>query len=285
MQAGNIICNLCQLFLRKPKLCFLIIFSARLSANSVKYKPLAASGKCKPTSGNLKMTEIKNIANWKELIQFAENGDSVAQYEVGAYFDSGLSINEEEIIKEDKLEALQWFQQSHKNGNIDATIRVADYLSDGEHCEKNVELAIELYKRGIDKGYSYAAKNLATLYLDSYDFETSFEFYQIAQKLDKTNLIELALCYHFGLGTKKDKFKAFDIFQNISNDNSFFRNCEYEIEEANYYLGIYYLEGEVVKKSIDKARQYLAKANEDNDHRSANELLLIIGRNGAGETH
>jgi len=88
--------------------------------------------------------------------------------------------------------------------------------------------------------------------------------------------LELALCYYYGIDTVEDKNKAMEIFINISNDNM---NCQYDIDEANYYLGKIYLEGKIVAKSLEKARYYLKIANTDNDHNSANNLLLLIGRN------
>ena len=224
------------------------------------------------------MTVFLDMTKWKELLQLAESGNSEAQFKVADCYDSGLENEGVEIVKEDKEQAFKWFFKSHENGNIEGTIRIADFLSEGECCEKNIQLAIELYKKGIDKGYGYAAINLATVYRDNNEFETAVEYYQIAQNLEKTDSIELAYCYHFGIGIKKDRLKAFEIFQKIANDNSEFRNCEYDIEEANYYLGLYYLEGEIVEKSIAKGREFLMKANEDNDHRCANELLLIIGK-------
>ena len=68
--------------------------------------------------------------------------------------------------------------------------------------------------------------------------------------------------------------KASDIFKSVNNDV----NSQYEIDEANYYIGKIYLEGEIVEQSIEKAGYYLELADSDGDHRSAQELLLIIGR-------
>lgn len=225
------------------------------------------------------MTEINNIEDWSKLLTIAQNGDKIIQYEVGCCYDNGLIINDEILVKEDKTEAFSWFLLSHKSGNIDATIRTADFLSEGEYCEKDIELAIKLYEEGIEKGIGYASSNLATIYRDKKDFKKAFELYQTAQKIDDSNLIEVAFCYYFGIGTEQNKLIAFDIFLKIANDTSVSRNSDFEIEEANYYLGLYYLEGDIIKKSIEKARYYFEKANIDNDHRSANEILLIIGRN------
>ena len=43
-------------------------------------------------------------------------------------------------------------------------------------------------------------------------------------------------------------------------------------------IGKIYLEGEIIEQSLEKARQYLELANKDGDHRSAQEILNIIGK-------
>ena len=224
-------------------------------------------------------TEILSIDNWKDLLNLAENGDREAQYEAGLFLENGLILDNVEIVKKDMQKSIEWYVKSHEKGLIDASIRYADFLSEGQHCTKDIDYAIKLYLRGIEQGNSIAANNLATIYRDQNDFETAFRLYQKAQELDNVNYIQIAYCYYYGLGTVKDKKKAFDIFERISKDNSDNRNCDFEINDADYYLGEFYLEGEIVEKSIETARMYLLKANKDNDHRNANELLLMIGRN------
>jgi TPR repeat protein len=221
---------------------------------------------------------VEKIETYIQLVKDAENDNSEAQYEVGNYFYDGLEVDGEIVFQQNKAEAFKWIKKAYENGNDDAMIRMANFYSEGEICERNLDLAIELYKKGIERGIGYSAINLATIYRDRNEYDKAFELYQTAQKLDKTNLIELAYCYHYGIGTKKNKNLAFEIFQKIANDDSENRNCEDEIESANYYLGNYYLEGEIVEKSIKTAREYFNKANRDNKHRNANDLLLIIGR-------
>jgi hypothetical protein len=70
---------------------------------------------------------------------------------------------------------------------------------------------------------------------------------------------------------------AFEMFNDISKAES--GNYQYAVDEANYFLGKIYLDGEIVEKSIIKARTFLQLANADDDHRSAHELLMIIGKN------
>ncbi|WP_265830974.1 hypothetical protein [Pedobacter sp. MR2016-24] len=70
---------------------------------------------------------------------------------------------------------------------------------------------------------------------------------------------------------------SFELLNNISNDVPTAANCQYDIDEANYFLAKIYLDGEIVEKSIHMARAFLKLANTDDDHRSAQNLLVIIG--------
>ena len=212
-----------------------------------------------------------NKENWDKLLTLAKNGDDKSQYEVGFYFENG----EENVVEQNLSEALEWYRKSHENGNIDATVRIADFYSEGTVCELNIDLAIKLYNIGIENGSSIASNNLATIYRDKQDFEQAFRLYKKTQELEETYPLMLALCYYYGIGTIEDKNTAMEIFLDIANDDM---SCQYDIDEANFYLGKIYLEGKIVTKSLEKARYYLGLANTDNDHNSANELLLLIGQ-------
>ncbi len=89
--------------------------------------------------------------------------------------------------------------------------------------------------------------------------------------------VTIGLCYYYGIGVTRDKFKALQYFEQITREESEHLSG-YELNEAHYILGKMYLDGTVVDQSIDKARQYLELADEDGDHRSALELLMLIGR-------
>lgn len=225
------------------------------------------------------LSKIATLQDWALLSQAANTGDNVAQFEVAYYHDYGLLIEGVEVVPENKLKAFEWYYRAFKNGNADAITRVADFLSEGIYCDKNIELAIEFYKKAIENGSGIAANNLATIYRDWGDYRTAFELYQIAQTLDKSCSLTLAICHYLGIGTQKDVKSAHKILLEISEDSPGTNNSQYEIDEANYLLGKIYLDGEVVEKSINKARHFLKLADAENDHRSARELLIIIGRN------
>ena len=225
---------------------------------------------------------MKNNKDWEVLLRRANACDNMAQYDVATGFDYGLTVDNTKIVSEDKSKAFEWYNSAYKNGNMDAVIRVADFLSEGIYCKQDIERAIELYQKGIDNGSGIAANNLGTIFRDKQDYKTAFELYQSSQNLDKSNSLKLALCHYWGIGTVKDLKKAYDILVKISQGSPDTNNSQYEIDEANYLLGRIYLDGEVVEKSIEKARYFLELADTDNDHRSAQELLIVIGRNIRG---
>jgi TPR repeat protein len=220
-------------------------------------------------------TEINSAETWEKLLSEAKNGNNLAQFEVGIYYENGIEIDGVEIIKANDVEGFNWTKKAYENGNLKALVSYADYLSLGKSCEKNLDLAIELYKKGIELGISEASYNLAIEYRNQQNFEKAFEYYEKANELDSNyEEFTIAKCYYYGIGIEKNKNKAFELLKKIK----FPQNNQFEVDEANYLIGIIHLEGEIVEKSIELARKYLELANIDEDHHSAQELLLIIGR-------
>ena len=219
--------------------------------------------------------KIDTLKTWMNLLNDAENGNNLAQFEVSMYYENGIEINGEIILNIDELEAFKWTKKAYENGNLKALVSYADYLSLGKNCERNLELAIKLYNKGIDLGIGEAAYNLGIEYRNKQDFKKAFIYYQKANELN-LNYEEFTItkCYYFGIGIEKNKPKALELLNNIKIP----KNYPFEVDEANYLLGMLYLEGDIVEKSIEKARFYLELANVDEDHKSAQELLLIIGR-------
>ncbi|TFF37952.1 tetratricopeptide repeat protein [Mucilaginibacter psychrotolerans] len=216
--------------------------------------------------------EIKNIDDWNSLLAKAENGDSEAQNEVSSYYEDGLTINDAIIVKIDKQLAFNWTKKSYQSGDIQGIERYANYLCDGEYkyCEKDVNLAMQLYEKAMDAGSGTAAYNLGLEYRNKQNFGKAFELYSKGNQSELT----IGLCYYYGIGIEKDKVKALEFFNAVNKGY----NTEYDINEANFLIGKMYLEGDVVERSIEKARYYLELADNDGDHRSAQELLIVIGR-------
>lgn len=214
---------------------------------------------------------IKDQKYWQQLLQLAEKGDAEAQWDVGLHYDSGIIHEGNEIVPIDNKLAFEWTKKAYKNGNIEAGVSYANYLSDGIHCPKNLKKAKKIYEECMKAGATSAAHNLGTLYRDKHDFEMAFSLY----KKDETDF-SIGMCYYYGIGVKQDKLKALKFFKKLLKQGDCLNG--YETDEANYLIGRLYLEGEVVKQSLKKARHYLSLADQDYDHRSAQEILGVIGR-------
>lgn len=221
--------------------------------------------------------EIKTINEWHNLLLQAENGDTHAMNEVALIFREGLKIDNAEIVQIDTKKAFNWTKKAYENGDLEAMEEYADYLTERENgvCEVDIELGMKLYQKCSDNGSKSATFSLGLEYRNKQQFEKAFDLYQQSQQSeDFYRELTLGLCYYYGIGVKKNRLKSLELFLNINSEN----NSQYEIDEANYLIGEIYLQGEVIEQDIDKARYYLELADKDGDHRSAQELLIVIGR-------
>lgn len=204
-------------------------------------------------------------------------------YDLGCTFEYGYLIETNPITDIDLNKSYYWYEQAMLKGSLNAKVRFADFLSEGIACKRNINKATLLYLSCIEEGISIAAFNLATIYRNQSDYEQAFKYYLVGEELmskeygKKTYSLDVILCYLYGVGIAKDvdeAFRCLKIFTNQDNDYSW----QYDIDEANYILGHLYLQGLGTPQNINKARYHLLKADKDQDHRSAQELLLIIGR-------
>ena len=165
----------------------------------------------------------------------------------------------------------------YENGNKDFIEEYAMFLRDGKSCEKNIELSIKLYEEAINNNkVIISTGNLGFIYRDKQNFEKAFEYYCKEEEFDDAfHSKMIANCYFYGIGVEKNKAKALEILKQINLTYS----TKKSIQDVNHMIGRMYLEGEIVEKSIEKARYYFEMANEDNDHENSQDLLLILGRN------
>lgn len=215
-------------------------------------------------------TIIKDINDWQQLLQFAEEGDADAQLEVAMHYENGISFEDKVIISPNAKMAYDWTKRAYENGNLEAAEAYAYHLTNGIHCAKNTKKAIKLYEDAIKAGSSTAAHNLGIEFRDQHEFKKAFSLY----KKDDTDF-SIGMCYYYGIGVAKNKSKAFRFFKKLLKSGDILSG--YETNEANYMIGKMYLEGEVVTQSITKARHHLLLANEDGDHPSAQQILWVIG--------
>lgn len=213
---------------------------------------------------------VRTHKDWQRLLQAAQNGDADAQLDIAFHYESGLKIDGFELVRPDSKLAYEWTKRAYENGNLKARELFAYYLSNGLHCTKNTELAMKLYEEAIRAGSSDAAHNLGIEFRNQHNFEKAFSFYKRSP-----GDFSVGMCYYYGVGVPQNKLKAFRFFKRFLKSDIPVSGVD--ANEANYMVGKMYLEGEVVKKSLTKARHYLSLANEDGDHPSAQQILWVIG--------
>lgn len=225
---------------------------------------------------------VKTLEDWNIILGKAESGDAEAQFEVAIIYSDGLVIDNQEILKQDLYSSFNWTKKAFENRHKDAKIHYAHYLTDRDNPigVVDLELGMRLYEEEMKDGNRYAVFCIGLEHRNRKNFEKAFEFYQLANRNeDFYQELTVGMCYYYGIGVTKDKLKALEVFESIDFPNV----SPYEVDEANYMIGKIYLEGEVVKQDIDKARFHLELANRDGDHRSAQEILIIIGRTTKNE--
>lgn len=221
--------------------------------------------------------EIESTVVWNELLIQAENGDVAAMNEVAFWLREGVEKDGEEIVQVDKKASFQWTIKAFELGSLEATEQYADYLTDyqNEVCEPDVDLGMKLYERCYQEGSKRAAFCLGLEFRNMQQFEKAFAHYMEAQEVqNEIQDLIIAQSYYYGIGVNKNRKKALEILESLDKE----KNTPYEMDEANYLIGRIYLEGEVVKQDLSKARLFLELADQDGDHRSAQELLILIGR-------
>lgn len=223
---------------------------------------------------------IKNKRQWKSLLEKARRGNPDAQWEVGHYYENGITDNSGiAIVRPQPSRAIHWYTLSAEQGDDSGQLALGRLLSTGDGVKRDMKAAIYWTKLAINQGNSSAAHNLGTIYRDLKKPSLAFHWYNRAVEMgDNDSLFQVGLCYLFGIGINQNHNAAYKCFQNIVNDKSS-SLCERTEEDAHYWMGIFHLLGiGGARRSVAKARSFLETANKDCDHEQANEILDLIGK-------
>lgn len=205
--------------------------------------------KCPICMSNLMIHEKEHIALTE---QCAKNGKAWAQAQMGVYYLEGSSCEHGDAVpyKVDKNEALRWFKLAAEQRDPDAIRNIAQmyyglygYIVGVEKCHVK---ARAMMKEAADLGNLPAQRNYAMMCRLG---EGGAE--------DKTQA-----AYYYTLAyCQKDTFSlSYFSDYNLPDKN---------IEEAAYYLGVYYYYGYgEFEKNLSVAKSYLVEAARDGDPRT-----------------
>jgi len=177
-------------------------------------------------------------------------------------------------IPKDKVSAQKYLRSSAKRGN---NYCLGECYFYGVAADKNVERAIENYKKSADSGFPPALFDLGTLYEKGVvvpkDFTIAVDYLQRAADFGYAPAQNsLGALYAKGIGLVKDQQIALNYFKMAADQNH---------PIALYNLGIFYETGKVVTKDLPTAVNYYTMSA-DRGHPLAQYNLAICYLHGNG---
>ena len=186
-------------------------------------------------------------------LEAALEGHAKAQCSLGRCFDNGNGV------EHNWENAFIWYKKAAKKGIIEAIYHLAKLYNYGWGVDQNEQKAIELYRQAAESGYAPAQFDLAEIYQDGYcdqprNQNEARKWYELAAKNGEVRAQEhLGRCYENGkYGYPKDFSEAFRWYK---------KAAEQGIESAERAVSLLYQSGKGVQKNLEKAQEWLDKAN------------------------
>jgi len=219
-------------------------------------------------------------AEWKSLLAKAEPGDAEAEVRVAEHYSDGCKDRRGgALVQVSNRKAVEWYRRSAQHGSPIGQGALGYFLSEGIGAKKNAREAIRWMKKAyLNIGSSSDANNVAITYRQIGNLREAVRWFRIAIAAgDHGDLVQIGIHHYWGKGVRTDHAAAVRLFRKAIRGRNM---SECERDDANFYLGIAYLEGKGVKKSLRMARKLLERANRDNDHLAAQRLLKQMARLG-----
>ena len=204
-------------------------------------------------------------AEWYE--RAAEKGDTSAMCGLSSLF-----------CLDDKAKSFLWAKKAAEAGNAGGMDYLAQKYFNGSGVEKNIDLAIEWYRKAIKNGDTSGKLLFNDLGMEfqfgnngrEVNLSYAYQFYKLAAECENADgMVNAGYCISNGVGVEKDLNKAYEYFKQAAD-------LGHWIGMSN--LGWCYLYGNGVEKDIEKAIHWLTRAAEEgNNIWSMNRLTEIYG--------
>lgn len=219
--------------------------------------------------GNIYVEGIHVSLNYAKAHEYflnaANQGYSPAQYDLGTMYMKGQGE------EQDFTKAKEWYEKASLQGNADAQKSLGDLYENGRGVAQDYKKAAELYAKAAEQGQPYAQYRLGFFYLSGKgvprDNARALEL--LTKSADQGNPFgqeALATMYIEGdLGVPQDFEKAAELLTKAAEQGH---------GRAAYNLGHMYISGKGDKQNIQKAEEWLQKAEAlGYDDRKDAELL------------
>ena len=217
-------------------------------------------------------TFFSSATDIKELKNNAANGDSKSQVELGLEYLLG-GIEKDQFAA--KILAVRWFRKSALQDNAEAEYLLGECYEGGIGVEVNHVEALRLYQKSASKGNCAGQFSLGKYYekgrlISKNISEANRLFESSASKGYTPAQLYIGRLYSSG----KNDFKV-----DYSKSETYFRMAAMQGNaEAQYELGLLYLNGNGVKKNLVEAKAWIGLSFA-NDYQPAEKELMFLLHN------
>ena len=214
-----------------------------------------------------------SAAEWKNLLVKAKTGDAESEWKVAECYSDGCKDRRGRIlVRTSNRKAVAWLRRSAVHGCGSAQNTLGVILGGNYGVKKNVREALRWLKRAFRGGDTGCAPhNIAITYRENGNFQQAMRWFRrVDASRDDAVLIQIGIHSYWGKGIRTNHQAAVRCFRKAIRGKNL---SECDRDDANFYLGIAYLEGKGIKKSPIIAQKHFEHANRDNDHLAAQRLL------------
>jgi len=123
----------------------------------------------------------------REWMPLAEQGDVLAQYNLGLLYDMGKGV------PQDYKAAAKWFTEAAKQGDADAQYNIGHMYAEGQGVIQDYKMAVMWFTRAAEQGYASAQSNLAYMYDKGWGVLQDLVYAHMWWNISASNGIEIAI--------------------------------------------------------------------------------------------
>ena len=194
---------------------------------------------------------------YKYYLSASELGHNTSFYNIGLFYLNGT------VVKKDVNKAIECFEKSAKLGYSKGYEELAQMYEYGIGVKPNLPKAINYLKKGVKLEQKSTlticdcSRFLAYHYNQAIgvkcNFKKAVKLWEFgAKKKDLNSIFNLAICYMYGEGVKKDLSKALETLVNLAVKNNY--------KEAIKTIADIYEEGEFCPIDLKESGRWLMKA-------------------------
>jgi TPR repeat protein len=197
---------------------------------------------------------------FRETLQQARNGDSEAQYNVGALYQNGRGV------KADRDKAIEWYTRAADQGNSKAVSRLG--LMEANRSSFNSEM------QQAENGSAESQYNVGNMFTKGngtgIDLEQALSWYEkAANQRHIKAAYKLGLAHYEGAGVRKNGKQALKWFSLAADDG---------YAPAQYYLGKLHAEGNGVRRDYSTALEWFTRAVDGGFDQARGEMIDVTER-------